>query len=101
MITEEQLAVVRKSLLPGMVRPSYAVYLNNIIRGNRNYFCAEIGLSAGINAEAMLRLCDKTKFVLVDDYSSSVEYPGAKQEAIDRLEKYGDRVVLDFGDGNQ
>jgi len=75
------------------IRPSFAVYLNNIFGLRNQRLCAEIGVSSGRNASAMLHQSD-ISLILVDDYVTNVEFADAEERAKKALEPFGHRVLF-------
>jgi len=75
------------------IRPSFVVYLNNVFNIINNGFCAEIGVSSGYNASAMLQQSN-IQLLLIDDYRNNVETPDAENIAKKVLEPFGSRIVF-------
>ena len=77
--------------LKDKVRPSFAVFLNNILNVSDFKFIAEVGVSRGYNAEVMARMT-KCNLVLIDDYTHYVEYQDAESFCHELLRPYSDRI---------
>ena len=75
------------------IRPSFVVYLNNVFEIYTYGWCAEIGVSAGYNASAMLHQSN-INLILVDDYRNNIEYPDAKQTAKKILVPFSHRILF-------
>ena len=73
------------------MRPSFAVYLNNVMETKPTGRCAEVGVSCGYNAVSMLSKSN-IHLVLVDDYVNYVEQPNAHEIAKGLLASYQDRI---------
>ena len=73
------------------LRPSFVVYLNNIVGIPMTGRCAEVGVSCGYNAHSMLTH-SKVSLVLVDDYKNFIECPDAEERAMKLLEPHKDRI---------
>lgn len=74
-----------------IIRPSFLVYMNNLLEAPYTGHCAEIGVSCGYNAYNMLIKSD-ISLVLVDDYLNYVEQPDAYDIAKDILKPFEDRI---------
>jgi len=75
------------------IRPSFVVYLNNVFGLHNSGLCAEIGVSSGRNASAMLNQSD-ISLILVDDYVTNVEFADAEERAKKTLESFGHRIFF-------
>ena len=73
------------------IRPSFTVYMNNVLNTPYTGRCAEVGVSCGYNAYTMLSRTN-INLVLVDDYLNYLERPDAYQVAKELLNPYQDRI---------